>query len=247
MTIGPNTNLDASMLTRQCILCCGEDRATLLYLVNLGCIDHNPWMSRVAANSEEGSSRVAANPKEASSRLKTLDYPDYILIDLDPQECDYEKIVEAALWVRAKLDRAGLESFPKTTGGDGMHIFIPVEPIYTYEQVRAFAQVIATLGASERPGLFTSPRAPSKRDKGKVYLDWPQIAHGKTIAAPYVLRAYPGAPVATPLDWSELTRRLRPEQFHIGNALARFDRVGDLFHGVLDRPQRIEKALDKLV
>ncbi len=202
----------------------GEDRATLLYLVNLGCVDHNPWMSSI----------------------KTPDNPDYLLIDLDPQECSYEKIVEAALWVRAKLHRAGLESYPKTTGGDGMHVFVPIEPIYSYEQVRSFAQVIATLGAAERPDLFTTPRAPSKRDKGKVYLDWPQIAQGKTIAAPYVLRAYPGAPVATPLDWSEVTPKLRPEQFHLGNALSRFDRVGDLFRGVLDRPQRLEKAVDKL-
>ena len=202
----------------------GHDRATLLYLVNLGCIDHNPWMSRVGS----------------------LEHPDYLLIDLDPQECGYEKIVEAAQWVRAKLDRAGLESYPKTTGGDGMHVFVPLEPIYTYEQVRSLAQVIATIGAAERPDLFTTPRTPSKRDKGKVYLDWPQIAEGKTIAAPYVLRAYPGAPVAAPLDWSEVTPRLRPEQFHLGNALARFDRVGDLFEGVLNRPQRIEKALDKL-
>ncbi len=202
----------------------GNDRATLLYLVNLGCIDHNPWMSRVGS----------------------LEHPDYLLIDLDPQECGYEKIVEAAQWVRAKLDRAGLESYPKTTGGDGMHVFVPLEPIYTYEQVRSLAQVIATIGAAERPDLFTTPRTPSKRDKGKVYLDWPQIAEGKTIAAPYVLRAYPGAPVAAPLDWSEVTPRLRPEQFHLGNALARFDRVGDLFEGVLKRPQRIEKALDKL-
>ena len=243
----------------------GEDRATLLYLVNLGCVDHNPWMSRVAANGNEMSrvaangnemSRVAANGNEMSrvaangnemSRMKTLQHPDYLLIDLDPQDCGYEKIVEAAMWVRAKLDRAGLESYPKTTGGDGMHIFVPLEPIYTYEQVRSLAQVIATLGAAERPDLFTTPRAPSKRDKGKVYLDWPQIAEGKTIAAPYVLRAYPGAPVATPLHWDEVTHRLRPEQFHLGNALARFDRVGDLFRGVLERPQRIEKALDRLV
>jgi bifunctional non-homologous end joining protein LigD len=208
----------------------GNDRATLLYLVNLGCIDHNPWMSRI----------------EAPSRGGSLDHPDYLLIDLDPQECGYEKIVEAALWVRAKLDRAGLESYPKTTGGDGMHVFVPLEPIYTYEQVRSFAQVIATIGAGERPDLFTTPRTPSKRDKGKVYLDWPQIAQGKTIAAPYVLRAYPGAPVAAPLDWSEVTPRLRPEQFHMRNALARFERVGDLFEGVLTRPQRLEKALDKL-
>lgn len=202
----------------------GADRATLLFLVNLGCIDHNPWMSR----------------------MDSLENPDYLLIDLDPQECSYEKIVEAALLVRKKLDRAELESFPKTTGGDGMHIFVPLEPQYTYDQVRALAEVLARLVAHERPDLFTTPRAVSKRDKGKVYFDWMQIGGGKTISAPYAVRAYQGAPVSTPLAWHEVTPRLKPGQFHIGNALARFDRVGDLFEGVLKRPQRMEEAVEKL-
>jgi len=202
----------------------GTDRATLLFLVNLGCIDHNPWMSR----------------------MDSLENPDYLLIDLDPQECSYEKIVDAALLVRKKLDRAELESFPKTTGGDGMHIFVPLVPRYTYDQVRALAEVLATMVAHERPDLFTTPRAVSKREKGKVYFDWMQIGGGKTISAPYAVRAYQGAPVATPLAWQEVTPRLRPEQFNIGNALARFDRVGDLFSGVLNRPQRMEDAVEKL-
>jgi bifunctional non-homologous end joining protein LigD len=202
----------------------GEDRATLLFLVNLGCIDHNPWMSRIGS----------------------LEYPDYMLIDLDPQDCGFEKIVEAALLVRRKLDLAELESYPKTTGGDGMHLFVPLEPVYTYEQVRSLAELLSVMVSSERPDLFTTPRAVSKREKGKVYFDWAQIAQGKTISAPYVLRAYPGAPVATPLAWREVTPRITPEQFHLGNALARFDRVGDLFEGVLKRPQKLEGALDKL-
>jgi bifunctional non-homologous end joining protein LigD len=202
----------------------GDDRATLLFLVNLGCIDQNPWMSRIGS----------------------LENPDYLLIDLDPQDCAYEKIVEAALLIRAKLDLAELASYPKTTGGDGMHIFVPLAPIYTYEQVRMLAELLATRVAAERPDLFTTPRAVAKRDKNKVYFDWQQIARGKTISAPYVVRAYPGAPVATPLAWREVTPRLRPEQFHIGNALARFDRVGDLFAAVLATTQEIEPALHKL-
>ncbi len=202
----------------------GDNRATLLFLVNLGCIDHNPWMSRIGS----------------------LEHPDYLLIDLDPQQCGYEKIVEAALVVRKKLDLAELESFPKTTGGDGMHIFVPLTPRYTYDQVRSLAQLLAAMVAHERPDLFTTPRAVAKREKGKVYFDWVQIGEGKTISAPYAARAYAGAPVATPLAWREVTPRLRPEQFHIGNALARFDRVGDLFEGVLKRPQRMEDAVEKL-
>ena len=202
----------------------GDDRATLLFLVNLGCIDHNPWMSRIGS----------------------LEHPDYLLIDLDPQDCGYAKIVEAALVIRAKLDRAELESFPKTTGGDGMHLFVPLAPEYTYEQVRSFAELLSVMVASERPDLFTTPRAAAKREKDKVYFDWQQIAEGKTISAPYVARAYPGAPVATPLKWEEVTPRLSPEQFHLSNVLPRFDRVGDLFARVLNCPQRLEKALEKL-
>jgi len=202
----------------------GRDRATLLFLVNLGCIDHNPWMSRVGS----------------------FAHPDYLLIDLDPYECGFEKIVEAAVLVRSKLELAELESYPKTTGGDGMHIFVPLEPVYSYEQVRSLAQVLSEIVAAERPDLFTTPRAVSRRERGKVYFDWAQIAEGKTISAPYVVRAYPGAPVATPLAWREVTPRLRPEQFNLLNALARFDRVGDLFEGVLNRPQKLDSAIEKL-
>jgi bifunctional non-homologous end joining protein LigD len=202
----------------------GDDRATLLFLVNLGCIDHNPWMSRVGS----------------------YEYPDYVLIDLDPVECPYEKIVDAALLVRSVLERAGLEGYPKTTGGDGLHVYIPLDPRYTYEQVRDFAHLIETLVIHQRPELFTTPRSVSKRQKNRVYFDWAQIAEGKTISAPYVLRAHPGAPVATPLAWKELTPRLRPDQFTIQNALARFDRVGDLFAPVLTRRQTLESALEAL-
>ncbi|MEO5924709.1 MAG: DNA ligase D [Bryobacteraceae bacterium] len=202
----------------------GDDRATLLFLVNLGCIDHNPWMSRIGS----------------------LENPDYLLIDLDPQDCPYSKIVEAALVVRAKLDKAELESFPKTTGGDGMHLFVPLAPEYTYEQVRSFAELLSVMVASERPDLFTTPRAVAKREKGKVYFDWQQIAEGKTISAPYVARAYPGAPVGTPLKWEEVTPRLSPSQFTIANVVPRFDRLGDIFDRTLDCPQHLEKALSNL-
>jgi bifunctional non-homologous end joining protein LigD len=127
-----------------------------------------------------------------------------------------------------------------------MHLYVPLEPRYSYEQVRSFAELLSHLVAAERPDLFTTPRAVSKREKGRVYFDWAQIAQGKTISAPYVLRAHDGAPVATPLAWREVTPRLRPEQFHIGNALARFDRVGDLFAGVLNKPQKLERAVERI-
>jgi bifunctional non-homologous end joining protein LigD len=201
-----------------------DDRASLFYLANLGCIDQNPYMSR----------------------LGSLDHPDFILIDLDPYHCGYDRIVEAAQLVRDKLRLIGLEGYPKTTGGNGMHIYVPVEPIYEFNQTRAFAEVLARWVAAERPDLFTTPRMVSAREKGKVYFDYLQNASGKTISAPYVLRAYPGAPVATPLKWEEVVPGLKPQQFHIANVLRRFDRVGDLFAGVLKKPQELGPALEKL-
>jgi bifunctional non-homologous end joining protein LigD len=201
-----------------------DDKASLLYLANLGCIDQNPWMSRVGS----------------------LDHPDFILIDLDPYHAGYDRIIEAARLVKNKLDLIGLQGYPKTTGGDGMHIYIPLEPEYTYAQSRGFAEVLAHWVAGERPDLFTTPRTVAAREKGKVYFDWMQNAEGKTISAPYVVRAYPGAPVATPLSWDEVRPGLKPQQFHIANVLRRFDRVGDLFEGVLKKPQRMEKALESL-
>lgn len=201
-----------------------NDRATLLYLANLACIDQNPWMSRIGS----------------------IGNPDFVLIDLDPLECPFDKIVEAALLVRKKLDALELEGYPKTTGGDGMHIYIPLEPVYTYEQVRSFAEILSILVIGEQPDLFTTPRAVAKRKKGKVYFDYLQISTGKTIAGPYVLRAYPGAPVSTPLEWSEVQKGLSPHQFHIRNVRARFDKTGDLFAPVLTKKQRIEGALEKV-
>ena len=201
-----------------------EDRASLLYLVNLGCIDHNPWMSR----------------------SQSLDNPDFVLIDLDPQECPFDKIVDAALLVKRVLDRLGLVGYPKTTGGDGMHVYVPLEPVYSYEESRTFAELISRLALAEDPDLFTTPRSVSKRQKNRVYFDYLQNGRSKTIAAPYVLRAYPGAPVATPLEWAEVHHGLHPGQFNIANAPDRFGTRGDLFAGVLDHPQQLEAALAKL-
>lgn len=126
-----------------------------------------------------------------------------------------------------------------------MHIYVPLEPVYTYEQARAFSEILARLVERERGDLFTLPRAVSGREKGKVYFDYLQIARRKTISAPYVLRARAGAPVATPLDWSEVREGLEPAQFNIRNALARIERVGDLFEPVLRVRQRLERRVGR--
>jgi bifunctional non-homologous end joining protein LigD len=201
-----------------------DDRSSLLYLANLGCIDQNPWMSRIGS----------------------LDHPDYILIDLDPVDCPFDRLVEAAQIVRRVLKRVGLNGYPKTTGGDGLHVYIPIQPVYTYDQARQFAELLFRLAEQESPNLFTEPRSVGKRKKDRVYFDWLQIGKGKTIAAPYVIRAHDGAPVATPLEWNELKPGLRPAEFTLSNAVERFRKVGDLFAPVLNGGQRIESALQKL-
>jgi len=169
-----------------------------------------------------------------------------VLIDLDPQECPFEMIVEAALMVKHVLDQIGLEGYPKTTGGDGMHVYIPVETIYSYDDTRIFAELISRVVTHEKPQMFTTPRSVSKRQKNRVYFDYLQNGKSKTIAAPYVLRAYPGAPVATPLEWSEVQPGLHPGQFNIHNTRQRFAEKGDLFEGVLHRPQNLFDALANL-
>jgi bifunctional non-homologous end joining protein LigD len=139
-----------------------------------------------------------------------------------------------------------LEGYPKTTGGDGMHVYIHVDPVYTYDQVRSFAEILSHLAVDREPNLFTTPRSVEKRKKGRVYFDYLQIGTGKTISSPYCVRAHDGAPVATPLDWKEVVRGLRPEDFRIDNTVERFRRVGDLFAHVLEGGQRLEPALEKL-
>lgn len=201
-----------------------DDEASLLYLANLGCIDQNPWYSRV----------------------ESLDRPDFMVLDLDPYHCGFDRIVEAAQLVRRKLDELELESYPKTTGGDGMHIYVPIVPHYSYEQVRAFAEIIARLVIAERPELFTAPRALASREKGRVYFDYLQISRGKTISAPYVLRAHDRAPVATPLRWSEVRPGLSPQDFTLANVRGRFQQLGDIFAPVLANSQKLENAMARL-
>ncbi len=201
-----------------------QDRASLLYLVNLGCIDQNPWMSRAGS----------------------LDRPDWMLLDLDPVETSFNQIVDAALLVRELLDGLGLKGYPKTTGGDGMHVYVPLDPIYSFDQVRSFAELLTHLAVIQEPDLFTTPRSVGKRKKGRVYFDYLQIGIGKTIAAPYVVRAYDGAPVATPLDWKEVKHGLQPSDFLISNTIERFNRVGDLFAPVLQGGQKLEDALERM-
>ena len=201
-----------------------DDKASLLYLTNLGCIDQNPYMSRVGS----------------------LDKPDWMLLDLDPVDASFDLIVDAAILIRDVLLWLGLKGYAKTTGGDGMHIYVPLEPIYSFEQVRSFAEILSHLAVERAPDLFTTPRSVEKRKKSRVYFDYLQVGSRKTISAPYVVRAHDGAPVATPLAWNEVVHGLRPQNFRIENTIERFRKVGDLFAPVLKGGQRLETALQSL-
>ncbi len=187
-----------------------NDTAGLLYMANLGCIEINPWLSRVGR----------------------LDRPDFLVMDLDPLEISFDEVIHTAQTVKQVLDEVGLPGYPKTSGASGLHVYIPVARRYTYREVVGFAEVLAILVHRRLPHTTSLERLPKKR-VGRVYLDYLQNGEGKTMAAAYSLRAEPGAPVSTPLYWEEVKKGLRPTDFHLGNMRDRIAKVGDLFAPVL--------------
>lgn len=202
-----------------------EDRASLLFLTGLGCIDHNPW----------------------SSRIGNLEYPDYFFFDLDPSDgTEFNVVVSVAKALYEKLERLKLKSFMKTSGATGFHIFIPVEPVYTYEQLRTFAEIIARQVTAEHPNLVTSERIVAKRPAGRVLIDVAQNAEGRPLAAAYSARAFPKAPVSTPVLAKELRANLRPENWNIRTIPARLKEKGDLWADFWKSRQRLEKPIELL-
>ena len=201
----------------------GNNLPALLYQANLGAIECHPW----------------------HSRTKNLDRPDWIVFDLDPgQGVGFEIICEAALCVKEVLNRFGLESYAKTSGSRGMHVYVPIKPVHSYEQVADFAEQAATLVAREMPEAATVERSLKKRKRGQIYVDHMQNARGKSVAAPYSVRPKPGATVSAPLDWDEIKRKkIGPKDFTIKNMLRRIERKGDLFKGVLSNRQTLPGAL----
>ena len=200
-----------------------NDEDALLWMVNMGCIDMNTWYSRV----------------------DRPDRPDFVLFDLDPAaDAGFAQAVEVALIVKQALDALGLESFPKTSGADGMHVLVPVERRYRYDDTREFAEIVAGAIARAHRGLATTEWTRARR-KG-VLIDSNQNGEGKTIASVYSVRPKPGAPVSTPLRWDEVNDKLDPAAFTMEVVLERVRRHGDLYAGVLKTRQRIDKALAAL-
>jgi bifunctional non-homologous end joining protein LigD len=202
-----------------------SDRASLLYLTNLGCIDHNPW----------------------SSQKDDVEHPDYFFFDLDPSEgTKFPTVVEVGRVLCEKLLALDLNIFVKTSGATGMHIYVPVERRYTYAQLRAFGDVVARLAAEELRKKVTFERTVAKRPAGTVLIDVDQNAEGRPLAAAYAVRAFAQAPVSAPILPGELRATLRPEKFSLKSMVKRVHEKGDLWADFWKSRQAIEPAVEKL-
>jgi bifunctional non-homologous end joining protein LigD len=201
-----------------------DDVADLLYLTNLGCIDHNPW----------------------SSRADDQRHPDFVFFDLDPTDgTSFESVLRVARAVEKHLRSIRLRSYLKTSGATGIHIFVPLEPQNTYDEVRLFAGAIGQRVGAELPNLVTSERSVGKRKKGTVLIDALQNSLGKPLAAVYSLRPMPGAPVSTPVSSAELQKGFRPGDFTIEAIFTRLKRSGDLWQDFWKHRQNLKEAVDR--
>ena len=200
-----------------------KDEASLLYMASLGCIEMNPWHSRV----------------------EKKDYPDWCIIDLDPAKTTFDQVIEAANITKNVLDSMDVTAYPKTSGSTGMHIYIPLGAKYTYEQSKEFARLIAKMVHDEIPG-FTSIERTVKDRKGKMYIDFLQNRPQATVSAPYSLRPRPGATVSMPLYWEEVKKGLKMTDFTIYNAIDRIKSEGDIFKPVIGKSINMKKAIEKI-
>ena len=181
-----------------------------------------------------------------SSRLPHLENPDWLLFDIDPKGSTTHNAVLVADQTAMALRELGLRPYLKTSGQAGLHVVVGLEPKYTYEQARMFSELVARLVVSRIPDLATINRNPGSR-AGKVYIDYLQLGHGKTIAAPFSVRPVDGAPVSTPLDWKELKPNLEPANFNIKTMPPRMAKLRrDPFIGALQDQMTLEDALPAL-
>lgn len=207
--------------TKEFLVC--KDKATLLYMANLGCIELNPWHSRISKP----------------------DNPDYCLIDLDPDTNDFDEVIQTALEIKKLLDDVGADSYIKTSGSTGLHILIPLGAKYTFDQSRMLAELIVQIINKRLPDITSIERSPAKR-KGKIYLDFLQNRQIQTMAVAYSLRPKPGATVSAPLKWEEVKKGLSIKNFDIFNMADRIAKVGDLLKGVLGKGINMQQVLKKL-
>jgi bifunctional non-homologous end joining protein LigD len=181
-----------------------NDAETLRYITNLGTIPLHLW----------------------SSRLGSLDRPDWLILDLDPKGAPFADVVKVARQLHRILDQLGLPNYVKTSGATGLHVLIPLGADYTHEEARTFARLLGLLAIEAVPDIATLSR-PIRAREGKVYIDFGQNGHGRTIVAPFSVRPLPGAPASCPLQWEQVTSRLDPRRFTIKTLLTHLEKTGD--------------------
>ena len=194
----------------------------LLWMVQMHCIDMNAWYSRI----------------------DKPDKPDFVLFDLDPPDDGFALAVRVAHLIREALESLELESYVKTSGADGIHVLVPIARRHGFDETYEFAELLSRSLEAEHPGEVTTEWL--KRKRSGVLVDHRQNGWGKTIASVYSVRPKPGAPVSTPLQWSELTEEITPRDFTMAVALERVEQHGDLFEPVLHGRQSLTAGLRRL-
>ena len=213
---------ESSNKTIDYIVC--NNKATLLYLVNLGCIEINPW----------------------NSTMQYPDKPTWMVIDIDPSEKNtFKEVIDVALVTKDVLDKAGIDSYCKTSGASGLHVYIPLKNKYDYTTVKDFAHIVASLVSEQLPDTTTLERTLSKRGP-RIYVDYLQNRSGQTLASVYSLRPVEGANASAALEWKEVNHNLHPSQFNIQTLPGRLEKQGDLFQKILTSSSNIMKALKLL-
>lgn len=199
--------------------------ATLVWLANQGTIEMHSWLARI----------------------ENIECPDIAVIDLDPAEgASFHDVLKIALLVKEALSQLNLQSYPKTSGASGLHIFVPIKPVYSYQTVTKAMQYVAELIVKINPQKATVERKVMHR-MGKVYLDYLQNGRGKTMAFQYSLRPLPGAPVSTPLYWNEVEEsNITPGCFSMHNIFSRIKELGDIYEEVLVNKQTLDTLLGLL-
>lgn len=190
-----------------------NDKDTLLYMANLGCIEINPW----------------------NSRYQKPDKPDFLILDLDPEAIEFPQVIKTAQEIKTVLDATKIPAYVKTSGKRGLHVLIPLGARYSYDKTRQFGEILAKTIAFQLPDITSVTRDPAKRQK-RVYIDYLQNSRGQTLAAPYSLRPVAGAPVATPLSWDELKPGLKPANFNLKTIFRRLKAKGDVWKGFMTHP-----------
>ncbi|HUS06816.1 MAG TPA: non-homologous end-joining DNA ligase [Bryobacteraceae bacterium] len=196
-----------------------NDLASLLWVVNLGCIDLNQWYAKCA----------------------DVHRPDYMHFDLDPVPgATFEQVLQTALIVRDSLAALKMPSYPKTTGSKGVHIYVPIQCGPLQKQVWTFAKALAKELESKHPDLITAEYRVAKRPAHRVLVDYNQNAWGRTLASVYSIRPKPLATVSTPVTWQEVEQGIRIEDFRIGNVPARIAKLGDLYKPLVAATSRVK-------